>query len=246
MAVPATRADFKEYCLRKLGKPVLEINISDDQAEDRIDQALKLYWDYHYDGVDKVYYPHPITATDITNKYITLPSNIIGAVSVFDFGTYYGINNMFNIRYQMALNDLYTFTTPSLVPYYMAMQHLQFIESILVGKVPIRYNRKNNKLYLDMDFSKLSEGDYVLVEAYSLVDPATVTKVWGDYWLSEYATALMMEQWGNNLSKFSDLQLPGGVRYNGDKILERAEAKLASLKEELIINWSEPPSYMIG
>lgn len=246
MAVPTTRADFKEYCLRKLGKPVIEINISDDQAEDRIDEALKLWWDYHYDGVDKVYYGKVLDATDISNKYITLPANIIGAVSIFDIGTYYGINNMFNIRYQMSLNDLYTFTTPSLVPYYMAIEHLQFIEQILVGKVPIRYNRKNNKLYLDMDFSKVKAGDTILVEAYQLVDPDTVSKVWADYWLSEYATALMKLQWGGNLSKFIDLQLPGGVRYNGQVIKEEAMQEIKDLRDELMNNWSEPPSYMIG
>ena len=153
MANPVTRAQFKEYCLRRLGKPVIEINVDDDQVEDRIDEALAYYWDYHFDGTEKIYYKHQITSTDISNKYITLPDNIIGAVNVFSPGDALNTNNLFNIRYQIALNDLYTLTSISLVPYYMAMQHIRVIEEILVGMKPILYNRHRNILHVDMDWA---------------------------------------------------------------------------------------------
>jgi hypothetical protein len=129
MAIPATRDDFKAYCLRKLGAPVIEINVDDDQIEDRVDEALKYYWDYHFDGTDKIYYKHAVTADDAANKYITLPSNIIGAVSVFSLGDpMVRADDLFNIRYQIALNDLYTLTSVSMVPYFMVMEHLSLID----------------------------------------------------------------------------------------------------------------------
>ena len=142
MAVPTTRAEFKEYCLRALGKPVIEINVDDDQVEDRIDEAIKYYWDYHFDGSEKIYYKHQITDTDKANKYITLPENIIGAVSIFPVSDpSIGSQDLFNIRYQIALNDLYTLTSISMVPYYMVMTHLGVISEMLVGKQMIRYTR---------------------------------------------------------------------------------------------------------
>ena len=147
MALPTNRAEFKENCLRKLGKPVIEINIDEDQLEDRVDEALRYYYDYHFDGSSKIYYKHQITNDDKTNKYITLPENIIGAVSIFDIGSALGTNNLFNIRYQIALNDLYTLTSVSMIPYYMAIQHIQFLEQLLVGRQPIRYNRHTSAMH---------------------------------------------------------------------------------------------------
>ena len=241
-----TRADFKEYCLRKLGKPVIEINVDDDQVEDRIDEALKYYWDYHFDGTEKVYYKHLVTATDITNKYITLPENIIGTVRIFDIGNYMSVNNIFNIRYQIALNDLYTLTYQSMVPYYMAFQHIQLLEQLLVGQQPIRFNRHTNKLYIDVDWTKIVEGYYVLVEAYQVVDPDTYTDVWSDRWLQRYATQLIKKQWGTNLTKFNGVQLPGGVTFNGEKIYNDAHEEIDKLEAEMINSYSLPVADMIG
>jgi hypothetical protein len=116
MATPTTKDQFKEYCLRALGKPVIEINVDDDQVDDRIDDALKYYWDYHFDGSEKTYYKYQITDADKANKYITMPENIIGAVNLFPIGQGLNTNNLFNIRYQIALNDLYTLTSVSMVP----------------------------------------------------------------------------------------------------------------------------------
>ena len=145
MAVPASRSDYIENCLRRLGKPVIEINVDDDQVDDRVDEALQYFWDYHFDGSEKIYFKAQISQIDKDNQYVQLPPNIIGAVNIFEIGNALNTNNLFNIRYQIALNDLYTLTSVSMVPYYMAMQHVQFLEEMLVGKQPLRYNRHNNK-----------------------------------------------------------------------------------------------------
>jgi len=242
----SSRDDFKEYCLRKLGKPVIEINVDDDQVEDRIDEALKYYWDYHFDGTEKQFYKKVITQEDIDNKYITLPQNIIGAVSIFDIGDYIAVNNIFNIRYQIALNDLYTLTYQSMVPYYMAFQQIQLLEQLLVGKQPIRYNRNTNKLYVDTDWNKLIPGYYLVVEAYSIVDPTEYNDVWNDRWLQRYATELIKKQWGSNLTKFIGMQLPGGVQFNGEKIYNDSHEAIDKLEAEMISSYSLPVTDMIG
>ena len=242
----SSRDDFKEYCLRKLGKPVIEINVDDDQVEDRVEEALKYYWDYHFDGTEKVFYKKQITEEDITNKYITLPQNIIGAVSIFDIGDYLATNNLFNIRYQIALNDLYTLTYQSMVPYYMAFQQIQLLEQLLVGKQPIRYNRNTNKLFVDTDWTKLTPGYFLVVEAYQIVDPADYNDVWNDRWLQRYATELIKKQWGSNLTKFVGMQLPGGITFNGEKIYNDAHEALEKLESEMITSYSLPVTDLIG
>ena len=161
MSKPSTRSQFKDYCLRRLGWPVIEINVDDDQVEDRIDDALQFFNDYHFDGSEKIYYKHEISANTISNRYITLPENIIGAVRVFPISNSLISTNIFDIRYQIALNDLYTLTSVSMVPYYMAFQHIQLIEQLLVGQQPIRYNRHTNKCYIDMNWDKVRAGEFL-------------------------------------------------------------------------------------
>jgi len=247
MAVPNSRSEFKEYCLRKLGKPVIEINVDDDQVEDRIDEALKFYWDYHFDGSEMTYYKHQITDQNVIDKYITLPENIIGAVSVFPIGDpTINSQDLFNIRYQIALNDLYTLTSVSMVPYYLAMTHLGIISEMLVGMPLIRYSRHKDRLYVDIDWNKVVVGNYLLVQAYEVIDPDTFTDAWGDRWLAKYATALIKKQWGSNLTKFSGLQLPGGVTFNGEKIYDDADAEVQKMEEEMISGYSLPVMDMIG
>lgn len=246
MSVPTTRDEFKEYILRRLGKPVIEINVDDDQVDDRIDEALKYYYDYHFDGTEKIYYKHQITQTDKDNKYITLPNNIIGAVTIFPIGQALNTNNLFNIRYQIALNDLYTLTSVSMVPYYMALTHVQFLEQFLVGQQPLRYNRHVNKIYIDMDWNIISTGDHILVEAYQVVNPETYNDVWSDRWLMRYCYALVKMQWGNNLKKFEGMQMPGGLKFNGQKIFDEALAERDELEKEMIYSYSLPVTDMIG
>lgn len=247
MAVPISRADFKKYCLRRLGAPVIEINVDDDQVEDRIDDALKYYWDYHFDGSEKQYYKYgPVTQTDRDNKYITLPENIIGAVRIFPIGQSLSTNNLFNIRYQIALNDLYDLTATTMVPYYMAMQHIQFLEQMLVGDQPIRFNRHMNRLYIDMDWGRVNNGEYIVVEAYQIVDPETYSNVWNDRWLQRYATAMIKQQWGSNLTKFTEIKMPGGMTFNGNKIYNDAIEEIKQLEDEMVNSYSLPVADMIG
>lgn len=247
MAVPTSRSEFKEYCLRALGKPVIEINVDDDQVEDRIDESLRYYWDYHFDGTEKIYYKHAITAQDKTNKYITLPENIIGAVRVFPIGDpSIRSDDLFNIRYQIALNDLYTLTAYSMIPYYMAMQHLALISEFLVGQQPIRYSRHRDRLYVDTKWDNYNVGDYLLVEAYEVLDPDTFPEVWSDRWLQNYCTQKIKYQWGANLTKFIGMQLPGGIQFNGEKIMNDAKDEIEKMEKDMILNYSLPVADMIG
>jgi hypothetical protein len=247
MAVPTSREEFKEYCLRKLGKPVIEINVDDDQVEDRIDESLRYYWDYHFDGSDKIYYKHQVTEQNKTDRYIILPENIIGAVRVFPIADpMVRSDDLFNIRYQIALNDLYTLTSVSMVPYYMVMEHLALITEMLVGQQPIRYSRHKNRVYVDMDWGMINVGEFLLIEAYEVLDPEIWDQVWSDRWLQNYTTAKIKYQWGSNLTKFSGMNLPGGVQFNGEKILNDAQEEIQKFEQEMISSYSLPVSDMIG
>ena len=246
MATPTSNTDFKEFCLRKLGKGVIEINVSNAQIDDRVDEAINFYQDYHFDGTERVFYKKQITQDDKDNGYIDLPDNIIGAVNMFDIGDADNTNNLFNIRYQIALNDLYTLTSQSLVPYYMAFQHLELYEQILVGKQPIRYNRHRNRFHIDMDWEKLAVGEYLIIEAYQVIDPDTYTKMYGDYWLQRYATALIKIQWGENLKKFQGMQMPGGMIMDGASIYNEGLRDKEQLEMEMRTSYSLPATDMIG
>ena len=164
MATPTTKAELKEYCLRRLGKPVIEINIDDDQMDDRIDEAILFYQDYHFDGTLKTFLKHQVTETDKTNEYITVGNDYIGIINIFDIGDATSTNNLFNVRYQIALNDLYDLSRYDLVPYFMNFQNIRFIEEMLVGKQPLRYNRHQNRLHIDMDWGKVTTDDYIIAE----------------------------------------------------------------------------------
>lgn len=246
MPLPTTRTEFKDYCLRNLGAPVIEINVDDDQVEDRVDEALTYFWDYHFDGSHKTFLKHVITDDDKTNGYIPVSANVIGVVNLFDLGDALSTNNLFNIRYQIALNDLYDLSRYDLVPYYMNFQNIRFIEEILVGKQMLRFNRHMNRLYIDHSWDRTPTGTYLIAEVYERMDPDTYSDVWADRWLLEYCTQLIKRQWGRNLTKFTGMQLPGGVQFNGDKLHDDAEAKIKEMQDEMIEKYSMPASDMIG
>lgn len=246
MAVPNSRATFKEYVLRKLGKGVLRIQVTDEQIDDRIDEALKYYYDYHFDGSEKQYYKHLITAQDKTNKYITLPENIIGAVRIFQTGTGYGAAGLFDVKYQFMMQEVFSLSSVSLVPYYMAMTHIQMIEQLLIGEKPIRYNRHTNKLYLDGSWELINEGTYLLVEAYEVIDPDTYTDAWGDRWLQRYAEQLIKRQWGTNTKRYGQMKLPDGTTFNGQIAYDEAMEDIKELEHEMINSYSLPANMMIG
>ena len=247
MAVPSTRAELKEFCLRRLGKPVIEVNIDDDQMEDRIDEALAYYQDYHFDGSERTFLKHAVTADDKTNNYITISDgNVIGIVNIFDIGDATSTNNLFNVRYQIALNDLYDLSRYDLVPFYMNFMNIRFIEEILIGKQPLRYNRHVNKLHIDMDWGKVEVGFYLIAEVYAKINPETYSDVYADRWLMRYTTSLFKVQWGQNLSKFVGMQLPGGIQFNGDQIYQQGVEDKRNLEQEMISSFSLPVADMIG
>ena len=271
MAIPTSRTTFKEYCLRNLGKGVIDINVSDDQAEDRIDEALQYFAQYHYDGVEKMYLKYQITQADVdraatndtTNatdvrdgsvtttfsegrNFIPMPQAVVSVLNIFPFDDQ-ATNNMFDIRYQLRLNDLYDFSSTSVLHYQMTMQHLDFLSHILVGEKPIRFNQHQNRLYIDMDFANdIDGGEFLIIECYRKLDPETYTDIFDDIYLKRYATALIKRQWGANLSNFEGVQLLGGVTMNGAEIYSQAQQDIERLEEQIQLAYELPPEYMMG
>ena len=271
MAIPTTKSTFKEYCLRNLGKGVIDINVSDDQADDRIDEALQYFAQYHYDGIEKVYLKHQITQEDVdrskTNEtstatdskdssitasfsegkgFIPMPSAVVSVIRIFPFDNV-ATNNMFDIRYQLRLNDLYDFSSTSVIHYQMTMEHLDFLSHILVGEKPIRFNQHQNRLYIDMDYENdIDVGEYIIIECYRKIDPATYTDIFDDIYLKRYATALIKRQWGANLSKFSGVAMLGGVTMNGETIYSQAQEEIEKLEEQIQLSFETPIDYMVG
>jgi hypothetical protein len=248
MAKPNSRTTLIDYCLRALGAPVVEINVDDDQVEDRIDEALQFYQHYHADAIEKVFLKHQVSADDITNGYLTIPDLVTDVVQIFPLRESGG-HNMFDIQYQMHLNDMYSLGyMGSLVEYEMAQQWLSMLDLIMDSDTKhISFDRHKNQLRIDMDWSKEVEVDeYIIIECYRILDPNTYTDVYNDYFLKRYLTALIKMQWGVNLSKFEGMVMPGGVTFNGRQILEDAKEEIEKLNEEVRLNWEQPVDFYTG
>ena len=271
MAIPTSKTTFKSYCLRALGFGVIDINVSDDQVDDRIDEALQYFAQYHYDGVEKMYLKYQITQDDIDRaasndtttatdtvdsnitatfkegkNFIPMPSSVVSVIQIFPFDDQ-TTNNMFDIRYQLRLNDLYDFSSTSIIHYQMTMQQLDFLSHILVGEKPLRFNQHQNRLYIDMGFANdIDVGEFLIIECYRKIDPATYTDIFDDIYLKRYATALIKRQWGANLSKFQGVQLLGGVEMNGEAIHSQAQDEINKLEEEIQLAFETPIDYMVG
>jgi hypothetical protein len=247
MAKITSREQFKEYILRRLGSPVIDINVDDEQIEDRIDDALLKYRDYHFDGMQHVYYPHRLTQTDIDNQYITLPEDFVGVTRIFDINDSYGAMNLFNIRYQLHLNELFNISSVSVTPYVVAMRHIEFLEEVFVGKKPIRYNRNTDRLYIDMNWKDDTVANqYVMIDGYREVNPEENPDVWDEPWLRQYATQLVKRQWGEHLKLYEGMNLPGGITFNGQKIWDEAQEEIQKLEDTVINDYSLPVTDMIG
>lgn len=243
MAQPTTRQEFKDWVLRKLGAPVIDINVSDEQIDDRIDEAVDYWRDYHYNGSQLVYLKHQITQENKDNGYIDLPAGLLGISGIFNMQSSISTGSgIFNVQYQFVLNNLEDITGYNITNYYMSMSHLEFLQEMLVGKPMVRYNKHVNRLYLDTDPGLLVVGEYIIIEAYDVIDPSTYADVWGDRWLQNYATCLVKEQWGSNLTKFTGMQLVGGVSFNGEQILSDAKEERRLMEEEAVQNL-QPLSY---
>jgi len=249
MAKPNSRSTLIDYCLRALGAPVIEINVDDDQVEDRIDEALQFYQHYHADAIEKVYLKHEVTADNITNGYIPISDLVTDVVRIFPLREGGSTSNMFDVRYQMHLNDIYSMGyMGSLVDYEMSMQWLAMLDMIIDSdNKHINFERHKNQLRVDMDWSEeIKAGEYIVVECYRILDPATYTDVYNDHFLKRYATALIKQQWGVNLSKFEGMVMPGGVTFNGRQILEDAKEEIEKLNEEVRLNWEQPVDFYTG
>jgi hypothetical protein len=235
MAQPTNREDFKEYLLRKIGAPVIQINVSDEQVDDRVDEAISFFRDYHYDGSQLVYLKHEMTVADIANGYIEVSPRLLGITRIFNLGSSVSTGSgMFNVSYQFVLNNLSDITGYDMTNYVMSMQHLEFIQEMLVGTPMIRYNRHVDKLFIDIDAKKLYPGMFIIMEAYDIIDDAIYSDFWKDRFLQNYATTLVKEQWGFNLTKFENMQLVGGVSFNGVQILNDAREERLRLEEQAI------------
>ena len=339
MSTITNRNDFKTYCLRRLGFPVIEINVDDDQVEDRIDDALQYWQDYHFDGTQKVYYVHAVTGSeivssinisnlysnslmanstligatsgsvatlrdgafggnnnttiyvtgnqafsngepilyydrsagltptganvvsyfmgDVDKKYLELsnttdsegnPMEIIGVPRIFPVTDSQATVNMFDLRYQLRLNELYDFTSASYINYTLTQQHLRSLELMFTGEVPIRFQRHMQRLYIDWawGYSEAPIGSVVVAECYANINADVYNKVWNDRWLKEYATALIKRSWGSNLKKFNNLQLPGGVTLNGDTIFNEAVEEIKALHAEMETQYGSPLEFYLN
>ncbi len=248
MSIPTTRQELIDYCLRELGHPVIEINLDDDQIDDRVDQALSYFHDFHYDGTEKYYLKHLLTDTDITNEYISIDESIIGINKIFSVGdTNINTGNIFDVVYQFRLNDIWDMSNSTLTYYTMTRTNLAMIDQLLNGVSPIRFNRHTDKLYIDWDWSHDAvAGQYIIAECWKKVDPTTYPDVFSDRMLKKYLTALLKKQWGNNLSKFTGIQLPGGVTLDGQRILAEATEEVEKIEGEIREQYELPPMFFVG
>jgi hypothetical protein len=280
MAKPASRQELIDYCLRKLGAPVLEINIDDDQIDDLVDDALQYFHERHFDGVERMYLKYKVTQSDVdrgkakynngvgivtttatanitgygstafnfyeNSNYIQVPDSVIGIEKVFKFDTSDISGGMFSIKYQLFLNDLYYFNSVELLQYAMVKSYLEDIDFLLKTDKQIRFNKRQNRLYLDIDWSTKLPDTYFVIDCYRILDPNDFTKVYNDSFLKRYLTALMKRQWGQNLIKFRGVKLPGGIELNGREIYEDAEREIENIRQRMSMDYEMPPYDFIG
>ena len=287
MAKPTTREELKDYCLRQLGAPVLEINVADEQVEDLLDDTLQYFNERHFDGVEKTYLKYKISQDDIdrgrggtasvgvtttgvgivtttgtstnvagfgtvtsnfyeTSNFIQVPDSVIGIEKVFKFDTSSISGGMFSIKYQLFLNDLYYFNSVELLQYSMVKSYLEDIDHLLTTDKQIRFNKRQDRLYLDIDWGSQPKDEFIVLECYRALDPATFTQIYNDSFMKLYLTALIKRQWGRNLSKFRGVKLPGGIELNGGEILQQAESELADIRSRMMSEFELPPLDFIG
>ena len=281
MAKPTSKQELKDYCLRQLGAPVLEINVADEQVDDLLDDAIQLFNERHFDGVERMYMKHQLTQDDIdrgiatgtsgvgivtttgvstnvsgitsitsnfyeTSNFLPVPDSVIGIEKVFKFDTSTISGSMFSIKYQLFLNDLYQFNSIDLLQYSMVKTYLEDIDFLLTTDKQIRFNQRQDRLYLDIDWKTESVGDWIIIDCYRALDPSTFGGVWSDSFLKKYLTALIKRQWGQNLTKFRGVKLPGGIELNGREIYDDGQREIDYLREKMSMDYEAPPLDMIG
>ena len=280
MAKPSTRQGLIDYCLRRLGAPVLEINVDDDQIDDLVDDAIQYFNERHFDGVERMFLKYEIQQADIdrgkaggtngvgivtttatsvdtgagsftssfyeNSNFIQIPDSVVGIERVFKFDTSSISGGMFSIKYQLFLNDLYYFNSVELLQYAMTKSYLEDIDFLLTTDKQIRFNKRQDRMYLDIDWNAQSAGNFLVIDCYRALDPASFTQVYNDSFVKKYLTALIKRQWGQNLIKFRGVKLPGGIELNGREIYEDAERELEQLKQTMMLEHELPPLDLIG
>lgn len=251
MASPTSRQELIDFCLRRLGEPVLEVNVDVDQIEDKVDDAIQKYQEFHSDATIRTYLKYQVTEDDVTNGYVPISSNILFVSKVFPFSSTFGSSgNLFDIRYQMFLNNMGDFINfaGDLAYLYQMEQYLSMIDLQLHGHPTVKFSRRQNRLYIWGDFEDkdLQAGDYLVAEVFQTIDPDTHTSIYNDMFIKDYTTALIKQQWGANLSKFEGMQLPGGVTLNGRQIFEDASADIERLEEKLRTEQELPVDFFMG
>ena len=241
-----SRQKLIDYCMRSLGAPVVKINVDIEQVYDRVEEALEYFREYHYDGIEKVYLKHQITQDNIDTQSILVSDSLIYGVNrIIHIGNS-STTDWTSIGYQLRIDDIYSLLGADLINYTLAQQHYSLLQDILVGHKQFRYNRITDTIHLDFSLKdNYKVGDYILVDCYRVLDPATTSKLWGNQWLKHYTTALIKMQWATNLKKFNGLSLPGGVNIDGDSLYAEADKEIDELKEELL-NKSAPLEWFIG
>ena len=277
----ATRDDLKAYCLRRLGAPVLEINVSHEQIEDLIDDGIQLYQERHFDGVERMYLKYKITQDDIdrgtgkntdgvgivtttasspvvsglgtvtsnwyeTSNFLEVPDSVLGIEKIFKFDTSSISGGMFSIKYQLFLNDLYYFNSVNLLQYAMTKSYLEDIDHLLTTDKQVRFNKRQNRLYLDIDWGAQDKDQYIILDCYRVLDPSTFTNIFNDSFLKRYCTALIKKQWGQNLIKFRGVKLPGGIEFNGREIYQDGVEEVNAIRDQMSSTYELPPLDMIG
>lgn len=244
---PENKEELKEFCLRQLGYPVIQINVDDVQVDDAVELAFEYWNEFHFNGTERTYVKHQMTTDDITNEYVTVSDNLIGAIRVFPVGGNNSSMNMFDLRYQLRLNDLWDLSSTSYVNYSLTMQHLATLNLIFTGQQPIRFNRLTNKLYIDWDWKNdIVAGEWIIVEGIVITDPDIYNRVWNDRMLKKLATSYVKKQWGTNMSKFDKMQLPGGVTMRGVDIFNEAINEIKETEQEIRSTYEAPPGFLVG
>lgn len=244
---PANKEELKDFCLRQLGFPVIQINVDDVQVNDAVELAFEYWNEFHFDGTERTYVKHQVTQQNKDDGYIQLSNAIIGAVRIFPIGGTNQAMGMFDLRYQLRLNDLWDLSSTSYTNYTLTMQHLKTLDMLFSGQSPIRFNKINNRLYVDHSWSSdVDVGEWMIVEAMIITDPEAYTKVWNDRMLKKLATAYIKKQWGTNMKKFGGMQLPGGVTMNGQQIFEEAVREITEAEAEIRNTYEQPPIFLVG
>jgi len=243
MAQPTSRMEFIRYCREQLGEPVIQLELADVQCENAVDDALQLFREYHMDATIRTFYKQQVDQTILDNKYLICPDSIISVVRICSANQ--DSLSLFDIRYQLQLRDLYTFTNVTMLNYTITMEKLALMDWLLNPQPTIHFTRYENKIHLNIDWNnRVSLGDFLVFEVFQALDESS--KIWQDRWLKRYATALMKKQWASNIKKFGNIQTPGAVIFNGQTLYDEAIREMQDLEEELVNDYMAPPRIFLG